>query len=166
MNSSYEISVKNDGGNISLESEISLLNTQDFEAKVKLPIYFDINDRVDELKNKTGVTTDTVKSEAEKIVADILKKIFENGYIQAPDTQSPSIAFKDILPLHTKTINKVKYQEKWEEVGYFEANYKTQDGSDYKKFTVWKIAEKEINQPGQGGPVLPPNEPGKPALPG
>ena len=166
LDSRHEIGFKNDGGNISLESEISLLNTKDLDAKVKLPIYFDINDRVDELKNKSGVTTDTVTSEAKKIVADILKEIFENGYIQAPDTQPPSIAFKDILPLHTKTINKVKYQEKWEEVGYFEANYKTQDGSDYKKFTVWKIAEKEINWPGQGGPAPSPKEPNKPALPG
>ncbi|MGP1520069.1 MAG: hypothetical protein ACTTIZ_00940 [Treponema sp.] len=91
--SDFGIGFRNKDGYINLESRILLFGRKNLLVKTMLPIYFDINARVDELKNKSGVTIEAVKKEAKIIVEKYLIDLFKNGYIQWPGMPNPSEIF-------------------------------------------------------------------------
>jgi len=156
---------KQNNGLISLNSLIKLFNLKNIESTTELPIYHDINARVDELKNKSGITTDTVRSEAKNIVIDKLQEIFKNGYIQAPDMKAPAQAFPDIIPLVQSNFN-ILY---WEEIGNFECSVKkTSKGyGETARFTIWQLKQKdnEWKPPFNPGELNPPRNPSEPKDP-
>ena len=139
--SSFGINFKNDNGYIKLESEILLFGERGILAETMLPIYYDINARVDELKNKSGVTIETVKKEATSIATSILQDVFKNGYIQSPDMKTPDKALNFATPAQ-QVINKPY----WEEIGSFEEHYRKKNGASSKsKFTIWQLKIQEYS---------------------
>lgn len=122
------INFRNNNGYIKLESEILLLGEKGIQAETTLPIYYDINARLDELKNKSGITIENI--------LDYLRDIFKNGYIQAPDMKAPDKAFPFIQPQYQLAGGNSLY---WEELGSFECLVIASTYSKMSKFTIWQL---------------------------
>lgn len=70
---------------------------------ILVPIYSNINTKIDEakakiaqLETKAGVSPSDVESKIKQARIDILREVFQNGYLQLPGMQPPEKVFKDI----------------------------------------------------------------------
>lgn len=70
---------------------------------ILVPIYSNINAKIDEakakiaqLETKAGVSPSDVESKIKQARIDILREVFQNGYLQLPGMQPPEKVFKDI----------------------------------------------------------------------
>ena len=159
LNIKSRIAQENDNGQLKIGVDIRSQGQYTGESWTTLPIYYDINARVDELKNKSGVTTDTVKSTATEIVKEYFITLFKNGYMQTPDMSTPDKAFPFVTGINS--INNLY----WEEIGSFEEYYRKKgESSSRAKFTIWqlKIREYDFPTPGPnpGNPLEPKPLPG------